>query len=100
MLFGNGTEDEIFQQMVDLLGPVPADMADQAEKTFSGIKFDGRAEQASLESRLKEMLLVKKPDLADDDVRQVLDFISCMLQWSPNQRKSAKELVSQPWLQQ
>ena len=100
--FGKGSERNIFEQMVELLGPLPVHMARTAEQIFAGFKYDDKQppERTSSGSALKHMLMDKKPGLAEDEVDQVLDLITCMLQLSPEHRKSAKELVAHPWLQQ
>jgi len=38
--------------------------------------------------------------LEGDDKRLFLDFIKNMLQWLPEERKTAKELLEDPWLQE
>ena len=38
--------------------------------------------------------------LEGEDKRLFLDFIKKMLQWLPEERKTAKELLEDPWLQE
>jgi serine/threonine protein kinase len=38
--------------------------------------------------------------LDGEDKRLFLDFIKRMLQWLPEDRKTAKELLEDPWLQE
>jgi serine/threonine protein kinase len=46
--------------------------------------------------RLEDSVL----SLEGEDKRLFLDFIKKMLQWLPEDRKTAKELLEDPWLQE
>ncbi|MCJ1253125.1 hypothetical protein MMC24_000932 [Lignoscripta atroalba] len=111
-------------EMIALLGPPPKILADR-EKWWSDVKWsrafpnsEGKFCQTAREYyggpffnsegeflhkglvptdvRLEDSVL----SLEGEDKRLFLDFVKKMLQWLPEDRKSAKELLEDPWLVQ
>ncbi|OAX82796.1 hypothetical protein ACJ72_02851 [Emergomyces africanus] len=83
-------------EVIGILGPPPLDILKRGKRSLEFFTEDGRWKhdmeipQASLEAseeflrgRNKEMFLV---------------FMRGMLQWRPEDRKTAKELLEDPWL--
>ena len=47
----------------------------------------------------KDLILAESvPSLEGEDKRRFLDFVRKMLQWLPEDRKTAKKLLEDPWL--
>ena len=71
-----------------------------AREYYGGPFFNSEAEfmhkdLIPTETRLEDSVL----SLEGEDKRLFLDFIKQMLQWLPEDRKTAKELLEDPWLQ-
>ncbi|PYI14680.1 kinase-like protein [Aspergillus violaceofuscus CBS 115571] len=73
-------------EVMGLLGPPPLDMLKRGKRSHEFFTDDGGSLEQSeefLEGRNKEMFLV---------------FMRGVLQWRPEDRKTAKELLQDPWL--
>ena len=46
----------------------------------------------------KNSLEQSDENLEGDNKKAFLEFMRCMLQWRPEDRKTAKELLEHPWL--
>ncbi|KAK5445364.1 hypothetical protein LTS15_010145 [Exophiala xenobiotica] len=85
-------------EMISLLGPPPKLLLSRGEATpqfFTpeGVLIHGSANEsrgATLENTIS--------NLSDEDKRLFLHFVARMLQWLPEDRATAKELLEDPWL--
>ncbi|KAK5191507.1 hypothetical protein LTR92_008680 [Exophiala xenobiotica] len=85
-------------EMISLLGPPPKLLLSRGEATpqfFTpeGVLIHGSANEsrgANLENRIS--------NLSGEDKRLFLHFLARMLQWLPEDRATAKELLKDPWL--
>ncbi|KAF2189938.1 kinase-like protein [Zopfia rhizophila CBS 207.26] len=84
-------------RMITLLGPPPMDLLQRGKVSEDFFDKDGRhvadivIPATSLES--------EEENLEGEEKALFLQFLRSMLQWEPRDRKSAKELIEDPWLQ-
>jgi serine/threonine-protein kinase SRPK3 len=101
-------------ELVAMLGPPPMDMLERGARSKEF--FDGDGETALPKWRLKlteELLgnwiaeinilqgltLERSEDNLDGEKKEdFLRFVRCMLQWRPEDRWTAKELLGHPWI--
>lgn len=82
--------------MIAVLGLPPKDLLKRGQ--FSEVFFDVegnftpdiKIQQTSLEN--------EEENLEGDEKTPFLQFLKKMIQWVPEERKSAKELMKDPWL--
>lgn len=97
-----------------MLGPPPMDMLERGARSKEF--FDGEGETALPKYRLKltEVLLGNwiaeiyipqgltlerlEENLDGEKKEEFLQFVRCMLQWRPEDRWTAKELLGHPWM--
>ncbi|OBT61314.1 hypothetical protein VE03_09523 [Pseudogymnoascus sp. 23342-1-I1] len=75
-------------RMIALLGPPPKELLKRGE--FSDMFFDEDVEDTSLED--------EEENLDGEEKRVFLRFLRGMVQWVPEERKTARELIDDPWL--
>ena len=79
--------------MVTYLGPPPSELLQRSE--FCELYFDDHGQWKG--SQLQPISLEDRLDRgADTDV--FLDFVKSMLNWLPEKRRTAAELLQHPWL--
>ncbi|KAM3468119.1 hypothetical protein MY5147_008259 [Beauveria neobassiana] len=86
-------------EITALLGPPPKDILTRgrlASKFFS----DQSTYAAGIDLPISTSLEEQETLLTGDDKKQFLEFMRKMLQWSPEQRSTAKELFQDAWLQE
>ncbi|GES62191.1 protein kinase domain protein [Aspergillus terreus] len=84
-------------QIVSLLGPPPPDLLDRGKGTPR--YFDAKGQFKFPELIGKNDLLSMAKEINDDgETPQFIDLISRMLRWRPEDRTTAKDLLSHPWL--
>ncbi|KAF2723595.1 kinase domain-containing protein [Polychaeton citri CBS 116435] len=90
---GKGHHDPFkhLARMVDLIGPPPRDFVRRSET--AGQCFDTGGEWRCL---LKKDVVTR---VAGREVEPFLQFTRSMLKWLPEERKTARELLQDPWLQ-
>ncbi len=121
---GNYDASAHLAEMIALLGPPPQTLIDRetrwsevrwchavpnaegklchnAREYYGGPFFDSKGEFTRKELiptnvKLEDTVL----SLEREDKRLFLDFVKTMLQWLPEDRKTAKELLEDPWLQE
>jgi serine/threonine protein kinase len=97
-----------------MLGSPPMDMLERGAR--SNEFFDGEGETALPKYRLKltgvllgnwiadicipqDLTLEKSEENLDgEEKEEFLQFVRCMLQWRPEDRWTAKELLGHPWM--
>lgn len=100
--------------MINLLGPPPKELLDRARFAEKFFDEHGRrpvADYTLADSRLhipgsfvpdfevpRTSLEEEEENLEGEEQSSFLRFIRRMLQWLPEDRKSAKELLEDPWL--
>ncbi|KFZ14716.1 hypothetical protein V502_05935 [Pseudogymnoascus sp. VKM F-4520 (FW-2644)] len=103
MFYGNDPDGKGYStrahlaEVIGMLGPPPTDLLKRGIRSDEFFAEDGTwkagveiPQDTSLE-RSEEFLEGKSKDM-------FLDFIRGMLQWRPEDRKTAKELLEDPWL--
>ncbi|KAL9117857.1 MAG: hypothetical protein Q9187_005600 [Circinaria calcarea] len=84
-------------RMIALLGPPPTDLLQRG--AVSGEFFCENGEfKAGIEIRATS-LEAEEENLEGEEKALFLQFLRKMLQWRPEDRQSAKELMENPWLQ-
>lgn len=90
--------------MISILGPPPLELVKQGKRSAEW--FDGDGKWLSPDNNEPERLPLL-PLSSLEDVEENLDgrnkelfpkFIRSMLQWEPEKRKTARELLGDPWL--
>ncbi|KAE9371886.1 CMGC protein kinase [Stipitochalara longipes BDJ] len=84
-------------EVVGLLGPPPLDLLKRGSRSKDFFDEEGNwiagiliPEDTSLKS--------SEENLTGEDKQQFLIFVESMLQWRPKDRKTAKQLLNNPWL--
>ncbi|KAJ9318186.1 hypothetical protein DTO271D3_1443 [Paecilomyces variotii] len=95
---GSGSADEAYLgQIISLLGPPPPDLLGRGKEISR--YFDAKGEFKFPELIGKKDLVSMGKEIDDDDgMPQFVDFISRMLRWRPEDRATAENLLSHPWL--
>ena len=101
-------------ELVAMLGPPPIDMLKRGARSKEF--FDGEGENALPRYRVKLTEVLSGNWIAEIDIPQgltletseenlhgekkeeFLQFVRCMLQWRPEDRLTAKELLEHPWM--
>ncbi|KAL8745942.1 MAG: hypothetical protein Q9190_001969 [Brigantiaea leucoxantha] len=89
-----------FAQMIGLLGPPPQELLDRADSaTLSSFyTAEGVFKYPQLIPSEAFTFSDLTPFLQGEDKRLFIEFASKMLKWLPEERSSAKDLYSDPWL--
>ena len=86
-------------QMYSLLGKMPRDMTLECE--YSDEYFDSKGrilKNRNIEMRDLKGELTNRIDMEDEELDLLLDFIGKMLEYNPNERSSAEDLLKHSWL--
>ncbi|KOC12416.1 Protein kinase domain containing protein [Aspergillus flavus AF70] len=97
---GSGSADEAhLGQIISLLGPPPPDLLGRGKETSR--YFDAKGQFKFPELIGERDLLSMAKEIDDDDGKpQFVDLVSRMLRWRPEDRSTAEDLLSHPWLPQ
>ncbi|KAE8352212.1 protein kinase [Aspergillus coremiiformis] len=85
-------------QVYALLGPPPKEFISRSETTAQCFNANGTWIADQFERIPETSLEDRETRLEGDDQTQFLIFIRSMLMWMPEQRKTARELLDDPWL--
>lgn len=92
-------DDDHLAQMMELLGPMPKSMA------LGGVKYRKMFDRAGQLRRIKGLnywplhkVLHEKYKMKEADARAFADFLLPMLEWDPEKRASAQDMLNHPWL--
>ncbi|KAJ6155821.1 hypothetical protein N7470_006387 [Penicillium chermesinum] len=84
-------------EVMGLLGPPPLDMLQRGKRSHEFFTSDGKWKQ-DIEIPTGVSLEQSEGFLEGKNKEMFIDFMKGMLQWRPEDRKSAKELLQDPWL--
>jgi serine/threonine-protein kinase SRPK3 len=86
-------------QMYSLLGKMPRDMTLECEYSDEYFDMKGRIlKNRNIEMRDLKGELTNRIDMEDEELDLLLDFIGKMLEYNPNERSSAEDLLKHSWL--
>lgn len=86
-------------QMYSLLGKMPRDMTLECEYSDEYFDMKGRIlKNRNIEMRDLKGELTNRIDMEDEELDLLLDFIGKMLEYDPNKRSSAEDLLKHSWL--
>ncbi|KAH8435215.1 uncharacterized protein LDX57_012844 [Aspergillus melleus] len=91
-------EEKHLASIISLIGPPPEDMLKRGSQSPRYFDTDGLFRFPNLvpsERGLEQSLTV----IEGDEKQMFLNFISRLLQWRPEDRATAEELLSDPWLE-
>lgn len=96
----NYSREAHLAQMIRLLGPPPLQLLNRASKSVYSELFSDQGEFKHQHLLPPEEFTFANltPFLQGEDKRLFLQFVRKILQWEPEQRPSAAELYSDPWL--
>ncbi|KAF8903368.1 kinase-like domain-containing protein [Gymnopilus junonius] len=95
--YGRHTDRTHLSQLIGLLGPPPKVLLDQGEYSPKWFNSEGTFKFSELIPT--GISLADRVTVMDgNDKRLFLDFAGRMLQWLPENRGTAKELLADPWL--
>ncbi|CAD6446736.1 70045321-d6a8-409d-a8f6-030ff2037465-CDS [Sclerotinia trifoliorum] len=91
-------------EVISLLGPPPPELIKRGERSAEW--FDGNGKWLEPDEDEPDRLPLLPPSSLEDaeenlnrkDKELFLNFIKSMLQWEPEKRKTARELLNDPWL--
>ncbi|KAL1847409.1 hypothetical protein VTK73DRAFT_10348 [Phialemonium thermophilum] len=84
-------------EVVALLGPPPLDMIERGLRAREFSSEDGRW-IADVPIPQGTSLEASEENLAGENKREFLRFMRGMLQWRPEDRKTARQLLEEPWI--
>ncbi|KAL8699653.1 MAG: hypothetical protein Q9201_005882 [Fulgogasparrea decipioides] len=89
-----------FAQMISLLGPPPQELLDRADSAILSNLYTTQGEFKYPKLVPSEAITFSNLTtvLQGEDKRLFIEFASKMLRWLPEERLSAKELYTDPWL--
>ena len=84
-------------EVVAILGPPPMDLLERGARSKES--FDGEGDWiAEIDIPHGLTLEMSKENLDGEKKEEFLRFVRCMLQWRPEDRWTAKELLGHPWM--
>ncbi|KAL3451850.1 kinase-like domain-containing protein [Aspergillus insuetus] len=84
-------------EMIGILGPPPMDLISRVTRRYEFFTEDGKWKQ-DIEIPRDTSLESSEKFLEGRNKEMFMDFMRGMLQWRPEDRKTAKELLQDPWL--
>ncbi|KAJ5710110.1 hypothetical protein N7493_009702, partial [Penicillium malachiteum] len=92
--------DEVYLgQIISILGPPPAELLSQGKNTSQYFDAQGQFKFPELVGQ-KDLLSMAQEVDDDNGIPEFVDLISQMLRWKPEDRSTAEDLLSHPWLPQ
>ncbi|KAL4804385.1 kinase-like domain-containing protein [Aspergillus unguis] len=95
----SGSDEAHLGQVISLLGSPPSDVLSRGKET-SWYFAEGNFKSPGLVKEKNLLAMAQEIDHDDEDGVQFVDFISRMLCWRAEDRATAEELLSDPWLVQ
>ncbi|KAI9648505.1 hypothetical protein NHQ30_003140 [Ciborinia camelliae] len=91
-------------ELISVLGPPPLELIKRGKRSAEWFDANGKwlepdgNDPERLQLLPSSSLEVVEENLNGKDKELFLDFIKSMLQWEPEKRKTASELLNDPWL--
>lgn len=90
--------------MISILGPPPLELIKRGKRSAEW--FDENGKWLEPDDKIPDRLPLLPPSSLEDveenlngqDKELFLNFVKSMLQWEPEKRKTARELLDDPWL--
>ncbi|KAL2797006.1 kinase-like domain-containing protein [Aspergillus keveii] len=95
----DSADDAHLAQIISLLGHPPRDLLKRGRETSRYFDAQGQFKLPGLVVK-KDLISMAREIEDDGGTAQFVDFISRMLRWRPEDRSTAKGLLSHPWLPQ
>ncbi|ODQ78494.1 hypothetical protein BABINDRAFT_65165 [Babjeviella inositovora NRRL Y-12698] len=94
-----GKDDDHIAQIIELMGPIPDNLLNTGRHVREFFNSRGQLRKIS---KLKpwglQLVLTEKYKFSDLDAAEITDFLSPMLNLSPEKRADAGGMVNHPWL--
>ncbi|QQK40892.1 CMGC protein kinase [Penicillium digitatum] len=84
-------------EVIGILGPAPPDFLKRGERSHEFFTEDGHWRN-QIEVPREISLELSEERLSGRNKEMFLNFMRGMLQWRPEDRKTAKQLLKDPWL--
>ncbi|KAL8728714.1 MAG: hypothetical protein Q9166_005201 [cf. Caloplaca sp. 2 TL-2023] len=97
-LFGGNTLNNHLEQMVALLGPFPSEFMNRVHGHEQYFTPDGHIRNAARYKQITFEDALSESPLSEEEKRDFLAFLRSMLNYLPEERKTAQELLGDPWL--
>ncbi|KAM5359202.1 hypothetical protein ACJZ2D_014664 [Fusarium nematophilum] len=103
MFYGNDPDGKGYStrahlaEVIAMLGPPPLDLLQRGKRSKEFFTPEGNW-KAEVEIQKDLSLESSEQFLEGTDKKQFLDFMRGMLQWRPEDRKTARQLLEDPWL--
>jgi len=92
-------DDDHLAQFIELLGKIPKNFALSGTESKRFFTKEGKLSRINtLHKRLLKDVLVKKYHMKKKEAQNLNDFLLPMLEFSPDKRASAKQMLTHPWL--
>ena len=92
-------DDDHLSQFIEILDRIPKNFALSGSESKRFFTKDGRLGRISvLHKCLLKELLIKKYHLKKNEANMLNDFLLQMLEYCPEKRASAKQMLNHPWL--
>ncbi|KAJ5362386.1 hypothetical protein N7541_003230 [Penicillium brevicompactum] len=93
------SEEKHLASIISMIGSPPEDLLKRGIRSSRYFEHDGQFKFSGLVS--KEQGFEKRLTVIKGDEKQMfLNFVSRMLRWRPEERGTAQELLSDPWLKE
>ncbi|KAJ5109140.1 protein kinase domain protein [Penicillium angulare] len=103
LFYGNDSDGKAYStrahlaEVIGFLGPPPLDMLQRGKRSHEFFTNDGKW-KADIEVQTSASLELSEEFLNGKNKEMFMAFMRGMFQWRPEDRKTAKELLEDPWL--
>lgn len=92
-------DDDHLAQMMEILGKMPKNLALSGKHSKRYFDDSGHLQKIrGLQHWPVKKVLMEKYKMKEDEASMLSDFLLPMLEWYPEKRATAQEMLSHPWL--